>query len=559
MAGNKLSPRQKMINMMYLVLTALLALNVSAEILQAFESLRSSMHSSATSQGDQNTTLANLIVADINKKANPKYFYVRDIVAEIQKQTHGIINHLDDLSLELERIGDKDPLTGEVKKMDETEANYQFWLGSDDMASGGRGNGKAKLLREKLVAYHQWANALYARHDPLKAKEPRFTPLVLEPSVDPAVTKAESKQKTWEYLTFHGKPVIADLAMLEKMKLDVREVETGLLNLAKGLSTTTIYSIDSLIAFEAPSAQAVAAGTQFTTVIGVGVASKNIKPEFVGSGIKINPGGSTATLTMTANGNVIPKGQYEGVQSYQAMIKVPMSNGEIQEIPLRGQFKVRKPEVLVRSKELQLLYKDCGNKLEVDVPALGDSYNPDFSQCKGGKVIRNPASPKDITIVPQQKTFELAVSSKSNGQTVTLDKLTYNVVMPPRPSIEVSQGSNILTPSTPVNRKMKVRIKVKADPEFASTLSRDARYRAEKIKVWYKPGIMPAQSVLEVPAAHIQQGIELDLNVASLKSANPGDKIYFEIVGLKRINFEDKTVEIPGMSVYDLNIPATLK
>lgn len=49
MAGGNLSPRQKMINMMYLVLTALLALNVSAEILDAFKSLRDSLQESAES------------------------------------------------------------------------------------------------------------------------------------------------------------------------------------------------------------------------------------------------------------------------------------------------------------------------------------------------------------------------------------------------------------------------------------------------------------------------------------------------------------------------------
>lgn len=46
MAGGKLSPRQKMINMMYLVLTALLALNVSKEIIKAFNLIENSLDNS---------------------------------------------------------------------------------------------------------------------------------------------------------------------------------------------------------------------------------------------------------------------------------------------------------------------------------------------------------------------------------------------------------------------------------------------------------------------------------------------------------------------------------
>ena len=74
MAGSSLSPRQKMINMMYLVLTAMLALNVSAEILQAFESLRTSLRETAGAQGSQNELLATDIMNVINaqeKKQQP--------------------------------------------------------------------------------------------------------------------------------------------------------------------------------------------------------------------------------------------------------------------------------------------------------------------------------------------------------------------------------------------------------------------------------------------------------------------------------------------------------
>ena len=65
MAGGNLSPRQKMINMMYLVLTALLALNVSAEILHSFEQIGDSLRNSAFRIAGKNSEHSSDIKAHI--------------------------------------------------------------------------------------------------------------------------------------------------------------------------------------------------------------------------------------------------------------------------------------------------------------------------------------------------------------------------------------------------------------------------------------------------------------------------------------------------------------
>ena len=57
MAGGKVSPRQKMINMMYLVLTALLALNISKDMLKAFAKVNNSLKSNLSNINDQSDVL----------------------------------------------------------------------------------------------------------------------------------------------------------------------------------------------------------------------------------------------------------------------------------------------------------------------------------------------------------------------------------------------------------------------------------------------------------------------------------------------------------------------
>lgn len=561
MASGKISTRQRMINMMYLVLTALLALSVSSEILQAFDSLRSSLAMSAAAQGSQNLAFSDQILQTIAAKESSgvnKYSYLKAVVAETNKESDAMVTYLDGLTKTLASFAEVDPITQELQKKDELDKNYRFWLGTDDASNGGRGNGEAAKLHQKLDAFVTWANGLLATHDKDK-REAKIQPLVVEPKDDPSITTADSKNKPWEYVAFHQKPVIADMAMVEKLKTDVRGIQTKLLNVVRGLAQVTTFTVDSLIAFEAPSAQVVAAGMKYSTVLGVGVASKNIKPEFTGSGIALNPGGSTATMTVTANGSVIPSGQYEGIQHYTAMIKVPNAEGEIQTIPVKGQFRVRKPEVVVRMKELQLLYKDCANTIVIDVPSLGEQYNPDFSKSTGGRVIRSAKDKREITVVPNQPKFNLEVSSNTNGQIVKLDNLTYRVVQPNKPRITLRVNGNEVNPMTPLNRNMPVEIRLDPDRDFALAMPKDARYTASKVKLWFKEGMMPAQVIQEVSGANLQKGIDFKLNTSQLKGASSGAKIYFEVVDLRRVNFEGKNVEVPGVSLYDLNIAATLR
>lgn len=545
MAGSSLSPRQKMINMMYLVLTAMLALNVSAEILQAFESLRASLRETAGAHGSQNQSLTSDILKTIEKQEGSgitKYSAYKPTLSEINTEATKVITYIDEVTASLEEIGQKDPLTGEIQKKDETTKNYSFWLGTDDVGNGGHGNGKAVELRARLESFVKWANALYAKQDP-KHEQNHFSMLALDPANDPKVSDAASKSKTWEYFTFHGKPVIADMALMEKFKMDVRDVQGGLLHQTKELVKGFTFTVDSLIAFEAPTSEYVAAGMKYQTRLAVGVASKSIKPEFVGSGLSMDPGGSTATMTIPANGNVIPDGQSEGIQHYTAMIKVPNAEGEIIEIPVKGQFKVRKPEVVIRSKALQILYKDCGNTVDVDVPALGESYNPDFSRSSGGNIIKSSTNKKEITIVPSARDFTLSIYSNTNGQSVKIDNLKYNVIKPTTPRIALYAGGKEINGMAGIGKKQSVTVKLLPDAEFARTLPRDARYKARSVKLMFKDGLGPATVIQTLSGADIQNGVTFNLNQGALKNAYPGAQIFFEVEEVSRVNFQNRAIE----------------
>jgi gliding motility-associated protein GldM len=545
MADAKASPRQKMINMMYLVLTALLALNVSKEVLQSFETLGISLRETAKIVTANNEEFAIQIKDAISKEVeggNKKNEGLTALTDSVLNQSRGVTVYLQGILdlLKTPEYGNADPITGSIEKKDESVSNMNLFLGIDDAANGGRGNGEAMRLKDRLDGFITWANEFMAKE---MNDTTKFNRIAVDPKDDPAIASSENKSKTWEYFTFHDVPLIANIALLEKYKSDINIVETRMLNAIKLKLSNITFKIDSLIAVDAPVSQIVPAGLQFETKLYVSMASNEIKPQFEGSGIKTDASGNFAIMSIGAQGG-FAEGQTEKKQAYSATIKVPKADGSFAILPIKGEFIVRKPEVVITSKSIQILYRACGNKINIDVPALGDLYNPIITASGGGEVISDPGNKKVFTIVPQGKECVIGVTSNTNGQNLKIDDVKYSVIPPPRPSIQLIVNGKVYDGTTPINRKSGLTMKIVPDKDFMEKLPADARYQVSQVNV-------KAQLTLGAPKTILSEngtgkdarlGISLPLGV-SLQNAAPGTKIFVEIDKIYRINFKNQKVE----------------
>ena len=98
MAGGNVSPRQKMINMMYLVLTALLALNVSAEILKAFHLVEVSMERAGANIDSKNATILKAIDKYVdNNKSDPKGLAAKTSAEKVDKTAKDAVKYVREL------------------------------------------------------------------------------------------------------------------------------------------------------------------------------------------------------------------------------------------------------------------------------------------------------------------------------------------------------------------------------------------------------------------------------------------------------------------------------
>jgi gliding motility-associated protein GldM len=556
-------PRQKMINMMYLVLTALLALNVASDLLASIQIIADSLKNSAKVLAEKNDHL-NAAIEDAVKKelsqGNNKNQYLIDMGNEIKNKTNEAIKilegHIEALFKETVAGTNPEILKSEGKKVlmkaDEAETNYRYWMGKDDTKNGGRGEGEAKKLREQMLAYVDWANQKYfelldkKEQDKPDAKQ-HFKYFCLDPKDDPNVPKnpPDMKSKPWEYYTFHRSPAVANLAILEKMKNDVLVIEAELLELAKGKLKDVTFKIDKLVAFSAPSSKMVVAGMPFEAKLFVTIsASQDMSPQYSGPGIKKEKDG-TATLRLIADARNVPEGKMEGIQRYSAKITVPKANGTTEVLDVKGEFTVVKPVIKIESAAIKIMYKDCGNDIEVSCPALGNQFNPEFD-AKGAKAMQSKTKNTKVRIVPSASECQLFVYQKDGNNKFEIGSEKFRVIPPPVPRVEILVDGKPYDGKSNVGKAQKITVMVEPDKDFASALPEDARYQIKAIKLYYKSGLEDPKLIQTLKASDPAPKPKITFDIMRyVEKPERGAVFIWAVEAVERVNFLKQNVPEP--------------
>ncbi len=237
-------------------------------------------------------------------------------------------------------------------------------------------------------------------------------------------------------------------------------------------------------------------------------------------------------------------GQGNSKRTWTGSIRLRLPTGDTS-FTVKQEYTVVKPVIQVRSASVSALYLNCGNELQIDVPALGTIYDPSFS-ADGAETIKG-AKKGLVTVVPNRAKVDLTVSS--NGAKIGTE--SFKVRKVPKPEIVPYSGNR------PINLKqgapaLSLRsIDMKAIPEadFASFLPKDARYRVSKYVVTLARGKRAVETMnVNGPTANIS---------GLIQKANPGgsDRLVIEIKEVQRMNFKNRTEVIGGMSSNIYTIP----
>jgi gliding motility-associated protein GldM len=225
-------------------------------------------------------------------------------------------------------------------------------------------------------------------------------------------------------------------------------------------------------------------------------------------------------------------------QNWEGSISVakPTGDGDTT-FKVKGEYIVAKPVIDVKSASVSALYYNCGNDLNVQVPALGANYKPSFS-AKGANII--PGKEKGaIILIPSIKgpDAKVVLSVSSDGSAIGAKDFPVRGV--PRPSIVAKIGGNYVDQKrgVPAPGPASIQVLAEPDPAFAAALPKEARYNITEGEVTL------ARGKREISTLPIRSD---NVNLSSIRSqAQSGDRIIIVIKKARRLNFKDDSEDVP--------------
>jgi gliding motility-associated protein GldM len=228
MAGGNLSPRQKMINMMYLVLTALLALNVSKEILDSFITVNNGLENTKLSLNDK-MSVQYKTFADYAQENPTKYGAAYKEAQQVQKLGADIIAYIDTIKtrviIQAEGLPRDSVVLADgrimdlakVSKKDSHDEITNLMIGGEP-AKPKDGPFTAVDLRRQLEAFRDKVKSLRPEDKDLAASMDRV--FNFDDRRD-----ASGTMNSWESINFYHVPLAAGITIMSKLQADVRNAE----------------------------------------------------------------------------------------------------------------------------------------------------------------------------------------------------------------------------------------------------------------------------------------------------------------------------------------------
>tara|TARA_R110002124_G_scaffold99337_1_gene245374 strand:+ start:113205 stop:114764 length:1560 start_codon:yes stop_codon:yes gene_type:complete len=305
MAGGKLSPRQKMINLMYLVFIAMLALNMSKEVLSAFGLLNEKIEKANIDTSSRNVAF----LENLELKASEAPEQYSDLLAKA-KQVNTASKELDSYieTLKNEAIkGIEDPTDYEV--MDKADFfNNRFFNADKYKAEGQEFIDKINEYRTSLS--NIIGDSLY----------PDIKKSINENFSTSEVTNRDGNKVDWLRYNYEGFPLVASLTKLTQVQADVKNTNNELLSKMLAGKTADIASFDKYTTLLEQSKGAFYSGEQFDGAIVLGRKDAATKPNRV---------------ELTLDGRALTEDQYE-IQDGRVVLKV--NAGGVGDHEIKGQL-----------------------------------------------------------------------------------------------------------------------------------------------------------------------------------------------------------------------------
>jgi gliding motility-associated protein GldM len=496
-------PRQKMINLMYLVLTALLALNVSSEILNAFKVVDKSLQNSSTNLTNANKTLYTSLEEKLKHPESQANALIWEPKAQAAKKlSDDLNNYIEDLKKELKTEAGLEMRDGkESFKEDNLEAATRLF----------DTKGKGKELEAKLTAYK---GAMLGIDPEIKSKFESTFPVDTDPPIGQDGTK-----KDFTNAYFHMTPTVAGLTLLSKFQNNVKNSENQIVSFCHTKIGEVVVHMDKVGVLTGQNATYLMPGQELEVTAGVGAysSSSNATISINGSAVSVVEGKGTFKTTVSGSGE----------HTVPINVNFKGEDGKIVNVPSFIKYIVGTPGgAAIMLDKMNVFYIGVDNPITI---SSGSGWDKTSVSITGGTLTGTNAN----RIVRVNTVGKASITVTAEGHSKTVD---FRVKEIPNPVFKVGPGGTRMT---------------------AGSFKSQQYCRAELENFDFAANFSVVSATVYFSGANfasVQQQVLNGNNLTPLSSliqrAGPGTSVTFDNVKVQGPDGKQRTIQGVGIVLY---------
>ncbi|MBQ6653006.1 MAG: gliding motility protein GldM [Prevotella sp.] len=412
-----ISPRQKMINLLYVVLMAMLALNISTEVLNGFSIVEESLNRTTANSSKVNEALFGDFTEQMKRNpAKVKEWFEK--ASSVKSMSDSLFNFAQELKVAIVKEADgKDGDVLNIENKDNLEAASHVMLAP--------GTGKGRQLFDAINSYRDRIMKMVTDPEQRKIIESNLTTIVPK--------NANTMGKNWQQYMFENMPVAAAVTLLSKLQSDVRHAEGEVLHTLVSNIDMKDIRVNKLDAFVIPDKTTLYPGERMTAQIVMAAVDTTQHPEIYINGTRVN----------TQNGNYAFNVGAVGEHTFAGYMLMRNGQGDVLRRDFTRKYTVISPPsgATVAADLMNVLYAGYKNPMSVSVPGVPQA---DVSVSMSGGTLTSAGGAGHYVAVPsavgQDVTF--TVSANDKGTRREMGKFTFKVRKLPDPTIYIPVGSD---------------------------------------------------------------------------------------------------------------------
>lgn len=408
-SNTRLSPRQKMINLMYIVLTAMLALNVSSDVLDGFSQVQEGLQRTNATVHTRNEGIFQSISALAMQNPEKGQQWLAKASA-LRGESDRLYATMDSLKLLIVRKADgKDGDPANIQSLDDLESAAAVMLNPSSRLG--------EKLRLDVDSYTDFVTSMISDTAAVAAIRASLSTAPIRKAGLPTPVK-------WEEAKFEEQPVVAAVTHLTKLQNDLRYAEGEALQHLLASIDAGDVRVNSLNAFVIPNSRYVMRGGKYSANIVLAAVDTTARPQVFVNGKQLANDRGLYEFTASSTGNF----------DYSGFITLNQGGAEMK-LPFKSSYTVMEPSATVSATMMNVLYAGIDNPISISVPGVPASAVT--ASMTGGTLTRSgdhwvarPSAPGSEAVV--------TVTANIDGSQQKVNTTTFRVRRLPDPTAYIS-------------------------------------------------------------------------------------------------------------------------